>query len=119
LKIKKIGLGIGVLLFSVVCSLTAYGTLFPTSNLVNVSAGYNVVLSETVTDSQVALKAVVTNNGEPVRAGLNVDFYVSTDGTVTWYNFASVITDSDGIAQTTYVIVYNGSYDFKAVVTIP
>jgi hypothetical protein len=94
------------------------GMIFVQSNTEHVDMGYLTDLSTTVTDSAVTLTATVTNNGNPVRAGLNVDFYCSADGG-TSSMFASQLTDSSGIAQVVYTATINGGYDFYAIVTVP
>ncbi len=115
---KKISLAIIFLVCIIGVSSSAYALLFATSNITHVDVNYSVALSQTVTDSQVALTATVTNNGA-VRAGINVDFYCSIDSGNSWYNFASVPTDSSGVALATYTISANGAYDFMATATIP
>ena len=96
-----------------------YGMLFIASNSVHVDVQYSVDLSHLVVDSEVTLDAVVSNNGNPVRAGYNVDFYYSVDSGTTWIYFDSQITDNSGAVQSIYVLTDNGGYDFQAIVTIP
>lgn len=99
-------------------SLTAYGYFFTESNVAHVDMQYAVALTVSVVDSNVTLYAAVTNNGSPVRAGLNVDFYCSyNNGDWAW--FASRPTDATGTAQATFTTGSNGGYDFKATVTVP
>jgi hypothetical protein len=95
------------------------GMIFVSSNWVHVDIQYSNVLSMSVTDSAVTLTATVTNNGNAVGAGYNVDFYISTDGGTTWGYFATELTDSSGIAQVVYTAISNGGYDFSATVTVP
>jgi hypothetical protein len=106
------------------CAATAItaatcGMIFISSNSVHVDIQYSNALSMSVTDSTVTLTATVTNNGNPVGAGYNVDFYISADGGAVWYNFASQLTDSSGIAQVVYTATTNGGYDFYATATVP
>jgi hypothetical protein len=102
-------------------AITAFtcGMIFINSNSVHVDIQYSNALSYSVTDSAVTLTATVTNNGNPVGAGYNVDFYVSADGGTIWANFASQSTDSAGIAQVVYTATTNGGYDFYATATVP
>ncbi len=119
LKTSKKALLIAVLSLCVVASgYVAYSYLFVASNTVSVDMAYSVVLTSSVTDSAVTLSATVTNNGSPVRAGIVVDFYASVDNGDPSY-FATALTDANGLAQTTYSVIYNGGYDFQAIVTIP
>jgi len=119
LKTSKKALLIAVLSFCIVVSgYVAYSYLFVASNVVQVDMQYTVVLTSSVTDSAITLNAAVTNNSSPVRAGIVVDFYASVDGGPSSY-FATALTDANGLAQTTYAVVYNGGYDFQAIVTIP
>ncbi len=100
-------------------SFVAYGYFFATSNQVHVDVQYSVTLeSVSVVDSSITLKATVTNNGLPVRAGLTVDFYSSVDGGAMTY-FTTQYTDDLGVAQAIYAVTSNGAYDFEAIVTIP
>ncbi len=100
-------------------SLAAYGYIFVTSNSVRVEMQYGVTLSTvSVVDSTVTLNAAVTNNGSPVRAGINVDFYYSLNGG-DWTYFASDLTDTGGVAQAIYNVTIPGGYDFRAIVTVP
>lgn len=107
-----------VCLAGVLLTIT-YGTIFITSNQIHVDVQYEVNLSHTVTDSDIALNATVTNNGSPVEAGYTVDFYVSADGGIGWAHFDSQSTDATGVAATTYTATTNGGYDFKAIATVP
>jgi hypothetical protein len=119
LKTSKKALLIAVLSLCIVASgYVAYSYLFVSSNVVSVNMQYSVALSSSVTDSTVTLTATVTNGGSPVRAGIVVDFYASIDGAPSSY-FATALTDANGLAQTTYAVLYNGGYDFQAIVTIP
>jgi len=100
-------------------SLLAYGYIFTLSNVAHVDVQYKADLSIlSVADSQITLSAAVTNNGAPVREGINVDFYCSVDGGPSTY-FATSPTNSEGVAQATYAATGNGGYDFQAIVTIP
>jgi hypothetical protein len=99
-------------------SLAAYGLIFAESAVVHVDMQYSVVLSNSVADSAVTLNAAVTNNGNPVRAGINVDFYYSLNGGA-WTYIDSQLTDAVGVAHATYLVMVNGGYDFKAIVTVP
>jgi len=89
-----------------------------TSNVAHVDVSYAVVLSSSVSNSDITLNAVVTNNGGPVGAGINVDFYYSLNGNVPTY-FTTQPTDAGGVAQAIYVVTTNGGYDFRAIVNIP
>ena len=120
LKTSRKSLLVAVLLLCIAASgLVAYSYLFVASDPVHVDMQYAATLTATVADSTVTLNAAVTNNGLPVRAGINVDFYYSIDGGVNWNLFASQLTDAGGLAHAVYATIYNGGYDFKAVVTIP
>ena len=119
-KSNKKLLRVAILLFAAgaVTTVTC-GLIFINSNSVHVDIQYSNALSYSVTDSTVTLTAAVTNNGNPVAAGYNVDFYVSADGGTMWSNFASQSTDSGGVAQATYTAMTNGGYDFYATATVP
>lgn len=97
-------------------SLAGYGTFWVTSNIVHVDVQYAVALSYSVRRNRVSLTAAVTNNGSPVGAGINVDFYYSLNGG-DWTNFTTVPTNHRGVARATYRITVDGEYDFKAVVS--
>ena len=96
-----------------------YGALFITSNSVHVDIQYSVTLSNSVVDSEITLNAEVSNNGNPVEAGYNVDFYYSVDGGTTWVYIDSQLTDRFGVAQAIFEATTNGGYDFQAIVTVP
>lgn len=98
--------------------MTTYGYFFVESNQVHVDMHYETVLSVSVVDSTVTLDAAVTNNGNPVRAGINVDFYVSYEGGGYGW-FANQLTDANGVAQAIYTAAGVGGYDFKATATVP
>lgn len=98
--------------------LAAYCYIYATSNVVHVDMQYAVVLSNSVADSTVTLNAAVTNSGNPVRAGINVDFYYALNGGDYTY-FTSQLTDAGGVAQAIYTGTVNGGYDFRAIVTVP
>ena len=100
-------------------SAVTCGMIFINSSSVHVDIQYVNTLSYSVADSAVTLTATVTNNGNPVGAGYNVDFYVTGDGGVNWYNFASQLTDGSGVAQVVYTATTNGGYDFYATATVP
>lgn len=108
-----------VLLSSLATTLLAvtYATIFIASDPVHVDAAYQVDLTHSVADSNVTLDVAVSNNGNPVGAGYVVDFYYSVYGSE-WTHFDTQTTDASGLAQSTYAITANGSYDFRAVVTI-
>lgn len=116
---KKILLRI-VLFSSLAAALlaVAYATIFIASDPVHVDAEYQVDLTHTVQDALVTLDATVSNNGNPVGANYVVDFYYSVYGS-DWTYFDTQYTDASGQVQSTYSITANGSYDFKAVATIP
>lgn len=119
LKTSRRPLLVAVLLLCIAASgLVAYSYLFVASNLAHVDMQYAATLTTSVTDSTVTLNAAVKNNGSPVRAGMTVDFYCSVDGGPSTY-FATSLTDTGGVAQTTYAATYNRGYDFQAIVTIP
>jgi len=100
-------------------SLVAYGYYFVTSEPVHVDMQYAVALEiVSVVDSNITLRAIVTNNGLPVRPGLVVDFYYAVDGS-DWIYFATGLTDEGYVAQAICTATHNGGYDFKAIVTIP
>ena len=116
---KKL-LRVAILLCAAVAIITVTcGLIFVNSNSVHVDIQYSNTLSYSVADSEVTLTATVANNGNPVGAGYNVDFYVSADGGVGWANFASQSTDSAGVAQAVYTATTNGGYDFYATATVP
>lgn len=116
---KKL-LRVAILLCAVGALIAATcGLIFINSNSVHVDIQYSNTLSYSIADSAVTLTAEVSNNGNPVGAGYNVDFYVSADGGTNWQNFASPSTDSSGIAQAVYTATTNGGYDFYATATIP
>jgi hypothetical protein len=100
-------------------SLFAYAYIYSQSNVVEVDMEYNVNLEVvSVVDSQITLKATVTNGVDPVRDGIAVDFYISVnEGPFT--DFATLTTDDTGVAQLIYTPEFNGRFDFKAVATIP
>ena len=124
-KIKMKNFKKAILRITLLCCLAGallaatYGMIFITSNSVHVDVQYSTDLSHSVVDSEVILDAIVSNNGNPVGAGYNVDFYYSVDSGVNWIYFDSQITDDSGVVQSIYVLTYNGGYDFKAIVTIP
>lgn len=98
-------------------TLTAYA-LYAQSNIVHVDMQYAAALTSSVADSTITLKAAVTYNSAPVKAGINVDFYYSLDkGEFTY--FATGPTDAAGVAQAIYTVTQNGGYDFKATVVVP
>ncbi len=99
-------------------SVSAYAFIYATSDPVEVDIQYDVDLSAVVDGSHVTLTATVTNNG-PVEEGIQVDFFVSADGGVTYIDFATLYTDATGMAVATYNAGYNGHFDFYAVATIP
>ena len=116
---KKL-LRVAISLFAATALITVTcGMIFINSNTVHVDMQYSNTLSSSVTDTAVTLTATVTNGGVPVGAGYNVDFYVSADGGAVWANFASVSTDSTGVAEVVYTATVNGGYDFYATVTVP
>ena len=110
----------GVLLLLCVAGgiLAAYGMFRVTSNVVRVDIQYTVALSSSASKSTVSLTARVRNDGRPVGAGINVDFYYSINGG-DWIYFTTQSTNRGGVAHTTYTATANGSYDFKAMVSIP
>lgn len=112
---------VGLLLSIAVVSLVAYGYIFAISDPVHVDVQYAVKLETvSVVNSVITLKATVTNTGPGlVGVGLNVDFYVSIDGKITWNYFATQPTGGAGVATKTYTATANGGYDFKAIVTVP
>ena len=116
--IRKRLLVVGLLFSLAGGGLAAYCYVYAISNVVHVDMQYTVVLSSSVADATVTLNAAVTNNGYPVRAGINVDFYYSLNG-VDYTLFTSQLTDTDGVAQAIYPAAFNGGYDFKAIVTVP
>ena len=97
-------------------SLACYGTFWVTSNIVHVDVQYSVALSYSVRRDRVSLTASVTNNGSPVGAGINVEFYYSLNGGE-WTNFTTVPTNHRGVARATYRITVDGEYDFEAIVS--
>ena len=99
-------------------SSAVYGMFWVTSNVVHVDVQYTVVLSSSVSNSDITLNAAVTNNGSPVGAGINVDFYYSLNGDP-WTHFATQPTDAGGVAQAIYAVTGNGGYDFNAIATVP
>jgi len=103
---------------AVALSAVTYGMLFVASNSVHVDVQYEVGLTHSIMDSEVTLNAAVSNNGNPVGAGYTVDFYYSVDGSE-WTYFDTQITDDLGLVQSIFVITTNGSYDFRAIITIP
>lgn len=116
---KKILLYI-VLLSSLAAALlgVTYATMFIASDPVHVDVEYQVDLTHTVQDTLVTLDATVSNNGNPVGANYAVDFYYSVYGSE-WTYFDTQYTDASGHVQSTYSITANGSYDFRAIATIP
>jgi hypothetical protein len=60
------------------------------------------------------LTARVRQNGNPVGAGISVDFYYSFNGG-DWIYFANGATNRGGVARATYRVNANGAYDFKAI----
>jgi hypothetical protein len=122
LKTRRTPLLVVALLLCIVGgSLTAYAAFWVTSDPVHVSVNYAVVLSSSVVDSSVTLNAAVTNNNNPVEAGIGVDFYYSLNGGP-WTYFATYQTGNNGVAgvaQAIYTATANGGYDFEAIVSIP
>jgi len=117
---KKTLFRIAVLLCVAGALLTiTYGMLFIASNSVHVDVQYLVDLSHSVMDSEVTLDAIVSNNGDPIGNGYIVDFYYSIDSGANWIYFDTQITDDTGTVQSTYILTENGSYDFRAIATIP
>lgn len=102
----------------VAVAITA-GMIFITSNVTHVEIQYTVTLSSSVVDSEITLNAEVKNNGNPVGAGINVDFYYSVDGGTNWVYINYQPTDTAGVAQTIYTATANGGYDFRAIATVP
>jgi hypothetical protein len=97
-------------------SLAGYGTFWVTSNIVHVDVQYAVALSYSVRRNRVSLTAAVTNNGSPVGAGINVEFYYSLNSGE-WTYFTTQPTNHRGVARATYRITVDGEYDFKATVS--
>ncbi len=117
LKVSIKSLLVIVLLLCVVGDcLIACGMLFVTSNVVHVGVQYTVALSHSVTNSQVALTAVVRNDGKAV-AGVNVAFYYSLNNG-DWSYITSQSTNRGGVAHAKFIISANGAYDFKAIVSV-
>jgi hypothetical protein len=94
--------------------LTAYGMFWVTSNIEHVDMQYSVELSISGSNRAVSLTARVRHNGNPVRAGISVDFYYSFNGG-DWIYFANGATNRGGVARATYRVNANGAYDFKAI----
>ncbi len=86
------------------------------SNIVHVDIQYAVALTLSVSKNRVSLTATVTNNGNPVGAGINVEFYYSLDGG-DWTYFATQPTNHRGVARTTYKLTVDGAYSFQAIVS--
>lgn len=100
-------------------SISAYAFIYASSNPVEVDLKYDVGLSASVSGSKVTLTAIVTNNGVSVGEGIQVDFFVSADGGVTYYDLAYAYTDAEGSAEVIYNAEYNGHFDFYAMASIP
>jgi len=96
----------------------AYAAMNIGSNTVHVDVDYQVALSYTVTGATVNLDAVVSNGASPDVGGIVVEFYYSYYGS-TLTLFDTQTTDASGLAQSTYSITANGSYDFQAIAIIP
>ena len=120
LKVSRKSLLVVALLLSVAGgSLAAYGMIWVPSNVAHVDMQYEVNLSVlSVVGSEITLNAAVANNGNPVGAGIGVDFYYSLDGG-DWTYFATQSTDAGGVAQAQYTVTVIGGYDFQATAVIP
>jgi len=94
-----------------------YGLIFISSDVSHEDIQYEVTLLTSVVNSEITVKATVTNNDSPV-AGINVDFYCSYNGG-DWAIIESQLTDANGDAQATYTATANGGFDFKAIATVP
>jgi hypothetical protein len=103
------------LLFCIACSsLAAYGMFQVGSNIVHVDIQFAVALNVKVSRTRVSLAATVTNNGNPVGAGIDVEFYYSLDGG-DWILFATQSTNSRGVTGTMFLLTSDGEYEFKAI----
>jgi len=96
--------------------LAAYGMFWVTSNIVHVDMQYSVELSISGSNRVVSLTARVRHDGNPVGAGIKVDFCYSFNGG-DWTYFATEATNRGGVARATYGVSADGAYDFKAIVS--
>jgi hypothetical protein len=96
--------------------LATNGLIFVTSNIVHVNAEYTVLLSVSGSNTRINLNARVRFNGNPVGAGINVDFYYSLNGS-DWIYFATEATNRGGVARVTYTVTIDGDYNFTATVS--
>jgi len=96
--------------------LAASGLILVASNIVHVNAEYTVLLSVSGGNTRKLLTARVRFNGNPVGAGINVDFYYSLNGGE-WTYFATETTNSGGMARVTYTATIEGVYNFTATVS--
>ena len=113
---RKSLLTIATLLCIAGSTLAGYGMFQVASNIVHVDIQYAVALTISVSKNRVQLTATVTNNGNPVGAGINVEFYYSLDGG-DWTYFATQPTNRRGVARTAYRLTVDGVYDFRAIVS--
>ena len=113
---RKSLLTIATLLCIAGSTLAGYGMFQVASNIVHVDIQYAVDLIISVSKNRATLTATVTNNGNPVGAGINVEFYYSLDGG-DWIHFATVSTNHRGVAHTSYRFTVDGVYDFEAIVS--
>lgn len=89
------------------------GLILVTSNVVHVDVEYTVSLSVSASSTAILLTARVRFNGNPVRGGINVDFYYSLNG-ADWIYFATETTNRGGVARVTYAVTVDGTYNFTA-----
>lgn len=83
------------------------------SNIIHVDVQYAVALNLSVSRTRVSLTATVTNSGNPVGAGIDVEFYYSLDGG-DWTHFTTQPTNPRGVACTIFLLTSDGEYEFKA-----
>jgi hypothetical protein len=114
---RKSLLTVALLLWIAVGGLAVYGMFLVPSNVVHLDIQYTVFLSVSASNSKVSLTARVRFNGNPVGAGINVDFYYSLNGG-DWTYFTTQSTNRGGVARATYTVTAIGAYDFKAIVSI-
>ena len=98
-------------------SLATSGLIVITSNIVHVDVEYTVLLSASASNTNIMLTARVRFNGNPVGAGINVNFYYSLNGG-DWIYFATEATNRGGVARVRYTATIEGAYNFTATVSL-
>jgi flagellar basal body-associated protein FliL len=119
---KKGAIVIALALCIAFASVAVFAAFAVTSNPVSVSTTYTVSLTQTRYYSTYTLIATVTDGSSSGASNvyyIPVYFQVSV-GNGAWNTFATVYTDSNGVASTTYSATTNGEWDqFQAVAGIP